>query len=279
MKHSGIADEAGKPIDVQIKAHQELGWNDIEIRNVDGTNLTDVSDETFEEIFSKVTDAGMSVSSFASQLCNWSRPITTDFQVDIDELNRAIPRMQKFGTDYIRIMSYPNSKENPWSEEEWRDEAIRRLKELAVMAEDGGIILAHENCSGWAGQSAENSLYMIEKVDSPALKLIFDTGNTVTAEQHSFDFYSAVKEHVVHVHIKDGIKDDQGHRHTFPGQGQGMVKEVVADLKQSGFDGAVSIEPHIAAVVHLDKDADDEETAYNAYLKYGRMLMDIAENS
>ena len=48
MKLSGIADEAGQPIDVQITAHKELGWNDIEIRNVDGTNLTDVSDEKFD---------------------------------------------------------------------------------------------------------------------------------------------------------------------------------------------------------------------------------------
>jgi len=278
MKCSGIADEAGKPIDVQIKAHKELGWDDIEIRNVDGTNLTDVPDEKFEEIYAKVTEAGMSVSSFASQIANWSRPVTTDFQVDIDELKQAIPRMQKFGTQYIRIMSYPNSEENPWPDDEWGDEAVRRIGELAKIAEDGGIVLAHENCSGWAGHSIENTLAMLERINSPALKLIFDTGNTVSTGQDSFEFYSAVKEHVVHIHIKDGIKDEEGQRQTFPGEGQCKVREVVADCKQSGYPGVISIEPHLASVIHLAKEADDEKAAYNTYIKYGQMLNDIVES-
>jgi sugar phosphate isomerase/epimerase len=279
MKCSGIADEAGKPIDVQIKAHKELGWDDIEIRTIDGVNLTGVSDEKFDEVYKKVTEAGMTVSSFASELCNWSRPITNDFQVDIDELTRAIPRMHRFNSRIIRIMSYPNSEENPWPDEEWRDEALRRIGELAKMAEDGSIMLAHENCNGWAGESPENTLYMLEKIDSPALKVIFDTGNTVHKEQDSFGFYNTVKEHVVHVHVKDAKMTDDGHKHCFPGEGLGNVPEVIADLKKSGFEGAVSIEPHVAAVIHLDKDADDPEAGYNAYIKYGQMLEDIIANA
>jgi sugar phosphate isomerase/epimerase len=274
MKFSGIADEAGKEIDVQIKAHKELGWSDIEIRGTDdGTNLTDVTDEVFETIYGKVTDAGMTVSSFASGLCNWARPITNDFQVDIDELTRAIPRMQKFGSKYIRIMSYPNAKEEPWEEDAWRDEVLRRLKELTKMAEDGGIVLAHENCNGWAGESPENTLAMLEAIDSPAMTLIFDTGNPVCHEgQDSWEFYSKVKDHVKHIHIKD---HDGGERHTYPGEGKGAVKEVVADLKAGGYDGYLSIEPHLKSVIHLAKDADDPEAAYSAYIKYGQILMDI----
>jgi len=277
MKYSGIADEAGKSIEVQIRAHKELGWNDIELRNVDGVNLTDVSDEKFEDVYARVTEAGLNVSCFASQLCNWSRPITTDFQVDIDELRRAVPRMQKFNTRYIRIMSYPNAPENPWPDAAWRDEVVRRLRELAKMAEDGGVVLAHENCSGWGGLSKENTLYLVEKIDSPAFKLIFDTGNPVGDGLDAWEFYDAVKEHVVHVHIKDAVREGDEHRHTFPGEGMGCVREIVADLKARNFGGALSIEPHIASVVHLGKEAEDEKAAYEAYITYGRKLMRIAE--
>ncbi len=277
MFFTGIADESGKSIDTQIKAHKQLGWNDIEIRNVDGVNLTDVTEDIFDKIYGKVTDAGMTVTSFASQLCNWSRPITTDFQVDVDELARAIPRMQKFKSPYIRIMSYPNAKENPWSEEEWKKEVIRRISELAKMAEDGGIVLAHENCNGWAGESPENTLELLEEVDSPALKLIFDTGNTVHHNQDTMDFYPKVKEHVVHIHIKDAKHTEDGMAHTFPGEGEGKVKEVMDDLKASNFEGGVSIEPHVQAIVHLDKAADDEQALYDSYIKYGTMLMELAQ--
>ena len=36
---TGIADEAGKDIKTQIKAHKELGWDTIELRLVDGKNV------------------------------------------------------------------------------------------------------------------------------------------------------------------------------------------------------------------------------------------------
>lgn len=277
MKFTGIADEAGKAITTQVKAHRELSWTDIEIRCVDsGANLTAVSDAEFETVYNAVTAAGMSVLSFASALCNWSRPITNDFQVDIDELKRAIPRMHRFGTKFIRIMSYPNAKDNPWPDMQWRDEAVRRISELARMAAGGGVILAHENCDGWAGHGPEATLCLLEKVNSPALKLIFDTGNPVAHKQDAWDYYAGVRDQVVHVHIKDGVNEAAGHRHTYPGEGEGYVKKIVADLKKRGYDGYLSIEPHLASVIHLAQNANDPDAAYKAYIKYGRMTMAIA---
>ena len=150
---AGIADEAGKSIEKQIQAHQELGWKHIEVRNVDGKNLTDVDDVKFNEIAEKLEKAGMNVCSFGSQIANWARKISGDFNLDVEELKRAIPRMQRLHTKYIRIMSYPNDN---WDESKWRAEVMRRLKELTKMAEDGGVLLAHENCRGWGGQGGEN---------------------------------------------------------------------------------------------------------------------------
>ena len=179
MFFSGISDEAGKPIETQIKAHKELGWNYMEIRNVDGGNLTLMDDAKFDEVYRKVNDAQMNVSCFGGCIANWARPITGDFQVDIDELKKAIPRMKKFGTKFIRIMSWPNDENNPVSEIEWEKKVIERLKDLSKIAEDGEIVMVHENCNGWAGESPDNSLKMLSEVNSPSLKLVFDTGNTV----------------------------------------------------------------------------------------------------
>jgi len=109
MYFSGIADEAGTSIDIQIRAHQELHWKHIEVRNVDGVNLTDLCDETFEEVAQKLSAAGIAVTCFASQLCNWSRPIIKHPDIDCQELARAIPRMQELGCRFIRTMSYPNA--------------------------------------------------------------------------------------------------------------------------------------------------------------------------
>ncbi len=274
MKFSGISDEAGQAIETQIKAHKELGWEYLEIRNVDGENLTMMSDEKFDGVYAKVTESGLKVSCFSGCIGNWATEISGNFKKDVDELKRAIPRMHRFNTKYIRVMSWPNNKENPLSDAEWGKEAVRRMKELAKIAQDGNIVLAHENCSGWA-EPADKMVRLAEEVNSPALKLLFDTGNVVVhSDIDAFESYLTVKPYLCYVHIKD-YAAARTEKATYPGEGAGKVKEVLADLKKIGYDGFVSIEPHIASVVHEGKVGDPEVT-YKTYITYGRKLMALA---
>ncbi len=277
MFFSGISDEAGQAIDTQIKAHQELGWEYLELRMVDGTNITALDDAAFDRVYEKVTAAGMKVSCFGSAIANWARPITCDPQIDIDDLKRAIPRMHRFGTKFIRVMSYPNDKDNPLPEPEWRKESIRRMKTLAKIAEDEGIILAHENCSGWGGLSADNSNILLGEVDSPALKVVYDTGNPVTYGQDPWEYYQKVFDSIVYVHIKDARKVNGEDVYTYCGEGDGRVRDTIADLLKRGYDGGFSIEPHLAAIIHTGQTADSESRLYETYTEYGRRLMKLVE--
>jgi sugar phosphate isomerase/epimerase len=277
MFYSGISDEAGKSIDRQIQAHNDLGWDHLELRMVDGDNFTAVSDATFDVVCEKLAAANKKVSCFGSAIANWARPITCDAQIDIDDLKRAIPRMQKMGTSFIRVMSYPNDDKNPLSDSDWRNEAIARMKVLAKMAEDGGIILAHENCSGWGGLSSENSNILLGEVNSPALKVVFDTGNPVTYGQDAWDYYQDVYKDIVYVHVKDAIRENGEDTYTYCGDGMGYVREILGDLLSKGYDGGISIEPHLAAVIHTGQQADNEDALYRSYTEYGRRLMAIVD--
>lgn len=279
MFYSGISDEAGQPIAVQIKAHKELGWDHLELRMVDGTNITQITDEAFEAVCEAVGAAGMKVSCFGSAIANWARPITCDPQIDISDLQRSIPRMHKLGTKFIRVMSYPNDPNQPIEEAAWRKEAIARMKTLAKIAEDGGIILAHENCSGWGGLCAENSNILLGEVASPALRVVYDTGNPVSYKQDAWEYYQAVQDHIVYVHIKDANLVDGEAVYCYCGEGQGFVKETIADLLANGYDGGFSIEPHLAAVIHTGATTDNKDELYNSYTEYGRRLMAIVEGA
>lgn len=278
MYYAGIADEAGEDLDTQIRAHRELGWSHIEPRNIGNCCITDLSDEEFEVVHGKLSDAGIQCVGFASQIANWARPIDGDFQVDVNELHRAIPRMQKTGAKFIRCMSYPNSKENPLSENQWRDAVIQRFQNLAKIAADGGVILVHENCHGWASQTPAHALEFVQRVDSPALKLVFDTGNE--REHDTVAYYHAVKEHVVHVHVKDWKQFADGNvSECYPGEGDSGAGEILEDLVKTGYDACLSIEPHMVAVIHLGKSANaDPEAAYNIYVEYGCRLMQLVES-
>ena len=278
MFFSGISDEAGRPIETQIKAHNDLGWEHLELRMVDEHNITQLPEADFDRVYGAVAEANKKVSCFGSAIANWARPITCDKQIDIDDLKQAIPRMQRFGTQFIRVMSYPNHDTDPVPEPEWRKESIKRMKTLASMAEDAGITLVHENCSGWGGLSAENSNILLGEVGSPALKVVFDTGNPVTYGQNAWEYYQSVKNDIVYVHVKDAKYVEGGkEEYCMCGDGDGYVPEIIGDLLKNGYDGGISIEPHLAAVIHTGASTNDASKLYDSYTAYGRRLMEIVD--
>jgi sugar phosphate isomerase/epimerase len=279
MKFAGFADEVSPDLDAQIAATRELGWRGIEMRLVsqDGKSVhfDDVDDAAFERIWEKLQAAGIAVPSYGTQIANWSRRISVDFASDVQELKRIMPRMRKTGTRVARIMSYPN---DGWEEKAWRTEVIRRLRELSKMAEDGGVVLGHENCSGYGNLSAQHTLDLLDAIKSPAFKLIFDSGNFWETGYDPFEFYQAVKSQVVHVHVKDYAHDaasPKGWKAVYPGEGEGRVAETVAALKRDGYDGWYSMEPHIAAAVHEGTQAADSDAGRKIYLKFGRMFEEV----
>ena len=277
MFYTGISDEAGPSIAAQIRAHNELGWDYHELRMIDHTNVTELSDEAFDRVVEALQSADKRVSCLGSGIANWARPITCDPRIDQDDLHVAIPRMKRLGTQFIRVMSYPNDPKHPVGESEWRRESITRMARLAAIAEDAGIVLCHENCSGWGGQSAENSKILLGEVDSPALKIVFDTGNPVAYGQDSWEYYQSVLDDIVYVHVKDARRIDGEEVYTYCGEGDGDVHRILLDLLQRGYDGGISIEPHLAAVIHTGETTDDESELYDSYIEYGRRLMAIVD--
>jgi sugar phosphate isomerase/epimerase len=275
---SGIADEAGASIERQIQAHRELGWPNIELRLLDGLNICTVDEQVFEKAAGKIEEAGLTVTGFASPIGNWSRPIEGDFSLDLADLRRAAPRMQRLGTRAIRTMSWLQGQS---SEADWHKEAVRRYRELARVAADHGIVLLHENCTGWGGQSGGHMLRLLEEVGSPHVRILFDIGNTVSYGHDAAEFYQLVKPHIAYVHLKDCRANPEGGHsddYTMPGDGDAALVEILADLMASGYDGVYSIEPHVAAIVHKGGGADPGKM-YDSYLDYARRAAKVLQTT
>ncbi|MFW5728330.1 MAG: sugar phosphate isomerase/epimerase family protein [Spirochaetota bacterium] len=285
---TGITDEAADTIEDQIAVCRELGWRWIDLRTIEGENITNIPEVKFGRLLDALAESEIEVSSFSAAIANWGRRVTDPFDTDFAELERAIPRMHRAGTRFLRIMSYrPEAGEGTarWSESEVEYEVIRRLRELARRAEDGGIVLLHENCDTWGGQSFEHTQRLLEAVDSPAFSLVFDTGNPVETRdcradatggrQDAFEFYQAVREHISYVHIKDAYVAAGKTVYTLPGEGDARVEEIVADLRARGYDGGFSIEPHVAVVHHDPSITADPEERRQSFLEYARRTEEL----
>ena len=283
MVLTGFADEAASGIDGQIRATRELGWSHIEARNIDGKNIHDLSDAAFDAVAGKLEDAGIRVNCFGSAIANWGKAITEPFESSLAEARRAIPRMQRLGTKLIRIMSFAVLKDRE-PEDQMAEERFRRLRELQRMFADAGITPVHENCMNYGGMGWPFTLELIENV--PGLKLVFDTGNPVFSDdrskpkphpkQSAWEFYSHVKAHVAYIHIKDGrIAEDGKTVFTHAGEGDGDVRRIVKDALDGGYDGGISMEPHLAVVFHDASVTSPDDVRFANYVEYGRRFMKL----
>jgi len=285
-KLTGFADEASRDLDKQIAATKELGWTAISARMIGDKNIHEMPEDDFARAADQLDEAGIRIVEFGSLIANWGKKIDSDFDVTLAEVERSIPRMKRLNTKLVRVMSYAQA---PWGEEQHEEERFRRLREIVKRFEDAGLTAAHENCMNWGGFSANHSLRLVEEV--PGLKLVFDTGNPVFQRDRSkpepypwqdpMEFWRMVKEHVVHIHVKDcfnPLRDGVEPDYTMPGEGGAMVREILKDALDDGYDGLIAIEPHVATVFHAEDPTQvDWQQCYDSYVEYGKKLMKLLE--
>jgi sugar phosphate isomerase/epimerase len=285
MYLTGFADEASNDIEGQINATKILGWSNVEARNINNMNIIDLPEKDFKQVVSSFGMANIRVNCVGSTIANWAKHILDDFQITIEEIKRAIPRLNQLGTKMIRIMSYAIINATP---DQIEQERFRRLREIKKMFDDAGIITVHENCQNYGGMSYKHTLMLLENI--PGLRLVFDTGNPISSDdysrqkpypkQSSWEFYSNVKEHISYVHIKDGVWNESmmKMKYTWPGEGRGDIGRILKDLLQRGYNGGISIEPHIAMVFHDRTHKENHDYMFAAYIEYGKKLERLIKN-
>ncbi|MHC1766605.1 MAG: sugar phosphate isomerase/epimerase family protein [Verrucomicrobiia bacterium] len=284
----GIGDEAGSSIDSQVRATTDLGWRHIEMRGVEvpgfaKANFHDVPDKAFDLAAAKLEEAGIAPYCFGSTIMNWAKTVETPWDVTLAEVKRTIPRMQRLGTKYVRIMSLKPG------DDEFRipQEVFRRVRDVTNMFVDAGITPVHENCMNYGGMSWQHALDLLDK--APGLKWVFDTANPVFnpdrskpkpwPRQDAWEFWTHVRDHVIHIHVKDATwnpsKNDADYN--WPGEGQGCVEQILKDAHTRGYAAGISIEPHMVVVFHdAQSKASDDATRAN-FIEYGHRLEDLID--
>ena len=300
MFYSGIGSEAGVAIDQQLRAIGELGWKHIDLRNIDNLNITDISDEQFDEIVEKLNKAGISVSCFASNVAGWGKDALNprDFELSLEELERAIPRMRRLGTKMIRGMSFRTPKDDKHINRELENQLLGRMQTIVRRCEEAGIIFVLENCVCYYTQSYEHMDRMRENIDSPAFKVVFDPCNPLMTDnrmgkkpykkQVPWEAYLHLKDLIIYVHIKDGtfVRDTEGIfpevDYKYPGEGDADIKRIVSDLFNNGYDGGFCIEPHISnPFCDQTEDPENEELLrfqFDSFVDYGRRTQELIES-
>ena len=252
---TGFSDEISEVTEEQFKHLNTLGIEYFEPRGIDGKNIAALSDEEVLVLKEKMQKYGIKVSSIGSPIGKIL--ITDDFEAHKEKLLRVIKTAKELGTKYIRVFSFfiPNDEEPS----KYTDEVIFRMKEMTKIAEENDVILLHENEKGIYGDIAPRCLEILKAVNSPNLRAVFDPANFVQCGQKVYpEGYELLKDYVVYVHIKDANENGD----VVPaGYGIGNVKDVLSALKEAGYRGFLSLEPHLGSFKGLENlELDDKMT-------------------
>lgn len=249
MKIYAFADEASANIDEQIKAMKENKLDGLEIRNVDGVNISRITKEKAKEVRKKLDDAGLRVWTIGSPIGKIDIE-KDDFALHTEKFRHTLELADILGAENIRLFSFFTSAENRGS---YKDKVIERLGAFCEIAKGSGITLCHENEKGIYGDIPERCLEIHKAL--PEMKAIFDPANYVQCEVDTLKAWEMIKPYVKYLHIKDALADGK----VVPaGKGIGNVKFILDDYIRNGGD-SVTVEPHLTVfdgLKALEKEGD-----------------------
>lgn len=271
---SGFADEIAPELDKQMMVLKKLGIGFAELRGIDGKNVSDYTAEEMKTVKKSLDKGGIRVSSIGSPIGKIG--IDDDFDVHMKKLENTIELAKILETENIRVFSFyiPNGE----SAEKYRDDVLRRMEKMTAAAKRAGVRLLHENEKGIYGDTAKRCADILESVGSDSLAAVFDPANFVQCGQKTYpDAYEMLKPYIIYMHIKDAKSDGS----VVPaGSGCGEVEKIISALDAAGYEGFLSLEPHLADFAgfdELEKDGSLEKlpeggektftVAYNALKK------------
>ena len=262
---AAFADEADGKISGQIKAMKENGIGYLEIRGVDGQNISNISVDKAKEVRKELDDAGLAVWSLGSPYGKIG--INEDFAPHLELFKKGLELADVLGTRHIRMFSFyvPQGEA-----ERYTDEVMKRLDQFVTVAKDSGIILCHENEKGIYGDMADRCAEIHRNI--PQLKAVFDPANFIQCGQDTVKAWEMLSPYVEYMHIKDALADK---RVVPAGKGIGNLPYLLQNYKGS----VLTLEPHLSVFDGFAQLEAEEKTKMEYCYPSQRAAFDAAVNA
>lgn len=258
---SAFADEIDSTLSTQMNVLKKYGIKYIEMRGVNGKNITEYSLEQVREIKNELDENNFRISAIASPIgkINISESFEQHFELFIHTLDIA----EILETKYIRFFSfYIDEGEDHGI---FKSEIIKRIKCMVKTAEAREITLLHENEKGIYGDTPERCLDLLETIGSNYFRATFDPANFVQCGIEAYPHsYRILEKYIGYFHVKDAV---EGQNNNVPtGLGEGKIKEILRELSKDNSKIFISLEPHLSVFegFHaLEQNTDDNREISN----------------
>ncbi len=237
-----FADEASSSMAGQIAAMRRNGLQGLEIRGVDGENISSITEAKAREVRRMLDGEGLTVWSMGSPIGKTDIR-SEDFDAHLESLRHTLDLAAILGAENLRMFSfYLPAHEDPAA---YRGPVLERMEKMLAVAKGSGVALCHENEKGIYGDNAARCRDLLDVFGE--LKGVFDPANFIQCGQDVWDAWTLLHDRIHYLHIKDALADGT----VVPaGKGIGCVARVLAAYRVGG-GSAVTIEPHLSAFTGL----------------------------
>lgn len=240
---SAFADEIAPDLKTQMEVCAANGVCCIDVRAIDEINISKFTAASARKYAGQLAGGGFTVPCIGSPIGKIR--IDEPFAPHLDLLKHCCEMSHIFGADYVRVFSFYGPEGGEIAEH--RDKVIGRLADMVAVAEAGDVTLLLENEKGLYGSRPDAVKDIFATVKSERLKGIFDPANFVVEGIAPYDdaWTQGLAELTHYFHMKDW---KYGAKVGSPiGEGDGQVPEILADAKKRGFEGYMTLEPHLAS--------------------------------
>ena len=252
---SGFADEIDEKIKLQFEHLNKLGIGYFEPRGVNGVNSADIDEAMLARLKEDMKNYRIKVSSIGSPIGKIG--IEDDFLPHLEKLKRVIDTAHELDTKYIRIFSFFMPKgADPGL---FRNEVMDRMGSMCELAQKEEVMLLHENEKEIYGDTADRCVDIFKTINSQSLRAVFDPANFVQCKEQVYPrAFSMLRPYIEYMHIKDATEDGD----VVPaGYGVGSLENIISELYKDGYEGFLSLEPHLGSFTGLaGLELDDKMT-------------------
>lgn len=272
---SAFADEYSDNFETQCKALKNFGFSHIELRGVNGKNVSVLTDEEIETVKTTLQRYDLKVSSIGSPVGK----ISLDGDVDshLEMAKKVFNTAKILGAKNVRVFSFylPEGK----SREDCKDQVVALLGKLLDLADEYGVTLCHENEALIYGEGPDDCLFLLNEFKG-RLKCVFDMGNFVLDGYNPYDAYLKLYNYIEYFHVKDALYEGA----IVPaGKGNAQIGEIIKNYREKNSGFFITLEPHLQTFSGLNAlvgksfdnpyKYDNQEQAFEDAVKHLRDIL------
>lgn len=266
MQLAFITDEISQDVSTALEIGTKWGICCYELRGIYLQRLPEISDNIMSLIEQYIQEYKVNILAISPGA----------FKVSLDSekldyhrgslLEKSFRLAKRLSVDKVIIFGVKKTPEN--SEKDY-EKVIKVLSEAADKAKDFGLKLAVENEPGFWADTGTNTARIVKDVGMDNLGINWDPGNCLYTDERPFpEGYWKVKDNIMGIHLKDGLKEKRSYVYVPLGEGEVDWEGQLLALIKDRYKGTLTIETHFSPKVEGSKKCLDYLRQLNSRIKF-----------